>query len=308
MKRRSILLDTNLWRYIADAGAAVHLSRVAKAHNARIDVAPSVVYEALRTTDQALRARLVRAMTESSWHRLMPDAYLESLEFLAEVRRLRPQWLRRRPEHAAAQRLLMDWTRKHGGFWDKARRDTDGFAAWIAKGEGPAVDKARVWMQDQRRSLRDAKWSFDKMRFDETTTHFTFDSRRHPPGWRGDALAMWRMVAINGFAVQVHRAVPNNPYREWVLPHVDLDALKSKANAVSWFTFWMYEGGCAMIHPSWEGVDRHARGWGCLRQRIGKRRWCRERRGRVAANEDQECNLGRQGKAARDPMATRDDP
>jgi len=53
-------------------------------------------------------------------------------------------------------------------------------------------------MQDQRRSMRDAKWSFDKMRFDETTTYFTFDSRHHPPGWRGDTLASWRMFAITG--------------------------------------------------------------------------------------------------------------
>ena len=41
--------------------------------------------------------------------------------------------------------------------------------------------------------------------------------------------------------MEVHRAVPNNPYREWVLPHVDLDALKSKENEVSWLTFWMYD-------------------------------------------------------------------
>src|SRR5262249_25757834 len=68
------------------------------------------------------------------------------------------------------------------------------------------------------------------------------------------------------------------------------------------------EGGSTMNHPGRERVDRHTSGWGCLRQWVRERRWCRERRGRVAAKEKQECNVGRQGKATRDPVAPRDDP
>lgn len=75
------------------AGALDDLRQAAFARNVRIQVAPSTVYEALRTRDAALRARLLLVMTHRAWARLMPEVRDEAHEFLTEVRRLRPEWL-----------------------------------------------------------------------------------------------------------------------------------------------------------------------------------------------------------------------
>jgi hypothetical protein len=84
MKRRfraphSVLLDSNVWRYVADDDAGRELQRVAHAANVTIQIVPSVVYEALRTEDSVLRQKLIALMTDSHWLRLMPEAYHESL-------------------------------------------------------------------------------------------------------------------------------------------------------------------------------------------------------------------------------------
>ena len=59
----------------------------------RVQIAPAVVYEALRLRDVPLRNRLVALMTNRRFERLMPEAYNEAMEILAEIRRLRPDWL-----------------------------------------------------------------------------------------------------------------------------------------------------------------------------------------------------------------------
>ena len=104
-KRSSIglLLDTNVWRYIADDRAGREVARVAERAAVRVCIAPAVVYEALRCGDPCLRAALVRLMTDAAWSRLMPEAFDEANELQDEIRRLRPGWLLSpRDEKAAA--------------------------------------------------------------------------------------------------------------------------------------------------------------------------------------------------------------
>lgn len=63
-----ILLDSNIWRYIADANAAGALqAAVAKARH-RIVIAPAVLYEALRMRDAPLRRQLAEIMTRPAWY------------------------------------------------------------------------------------------------------------------------------------------------------------------------------------------------------------------------------------------------
>src|SRR5262249_52430699 len=68
------------------------------------------------------------------------------------------------------------------------------------------------------------------------------------------------------------------------------------------------EGGSAMVHAGCKRINRHARRWGRLWQRLGKGRRCRKGRGRVAINEDQEGTVAGEGEAPADPVMVRDDP
>src|SRR5438128_1849474 len=79
-----VLLDSNVWRYVVDAGAQGRLLRAAGNWSHSIQIAPAVVYEALRLRDVPLRNRLVALMTNRRFERLMPEAYSEAMEILAE--------------------------------------------------------------------------------------------------------------------------------------------------------------------------------------------------------------------------------
>jgi hypothetical protein len=86
-----ILLDTNIWNYLADYGSVLDLKRSARVGAKKIIVAPSTVYEALRVNNSEIRARRAKFITDTAWTRLMPEAYSESQELLREIKRIRPE-------------------------------------------------------------------------------------------------------------------------------------------------------------------------------------------------------------------------
>lgn len=53
----TILLDSNVWRYIVDANATAKVLQAALKSSHRIAIAPAVVYEALRTENPAIPTR-----------------------------------------------------------------------------------------------------------------------------------------------------------------------------------------------------------------------------------------------------------
>jgi predicted nucleic acid-binding protein len=82
-----ILLDTNVWRYVVDSAALPELTRLVRTCANRIAVAPAVVCEALQTGDTEVRKKLILAMTQQEWRRLMPEAFDEAEEIKAEIRK-----------------------------------------------------------------------------------------------------------------------------------------------------------------------------------------------------------------------------
>jgi len=232
--RRNVLLDTNVWRYIADLDAGDELLRKALQHNVRVQIAPSVLYEALRTEDSLLRKRLVALMTRSSWMRLMPEAYEESQEILREVQRLRPDWLRSKPDRERLKRLRYDWVRPKGGFWDRARFTPDAEAARLRGVERDMVDRARLECQEARESALLAPWTFDTVRLDQITSR-----RSQPlPGWDGDDVEPWRFSALSAVSAALG-SLHGHPYIEWLSSEVNL--YYAVSSAVSWTRFWLYE-------------------------------------------------------------------
>jgi hypothetical protein len=131
-----ILLDTNVWRAVADANAGQRLALAAARRGLAIAVAPSVVYETLRFKDVALRNRILRIQTSRKWVRLLPEAFSECAEILAEVRRLHPNWMASSPDLSEYERHVRDWTRNMAsskslaglGFWNRLREHPD----WMA--------------------------------------------------------------------------------------------------------------------------------------------------------------------------------
>ena len=96
--RKRVLLDSNVWRYLVDNRSQGALLQVARDGAYDVQIAPGVLYEALRLKDASLRATLVRLMTNRRFHRLMPEAYSESMEILQEIKRVQPDLLCDKPD------------------------------------------------------------------------------------------------------------------------------------------------------------------------------------------------------------------
>jgi hypothetical protein len=227
-----ILLDTNIWRYVADARASPELLRIVRSGNVKILVAPSVIYEALRIHDPEVRRRLVSIMTLRRWQRLMPEAFSESQELVAEVRRLRPRWLRPTPDETMFIRHRYDWTRLKGGFWDRARDDPAMVAEQIASLDNGTLNIARAEARERRQEFRGSRWS-------EAVPLNTISARlAHPtPGWKGDDVDAWRIHAWTTMTYALRRR--DHPYIDWLSPEVELRA--AIFDEASWLKFWLYE-------------------------------------------------------------------
>lgn len=157
----------------------------------RVQVAPSVVYEALRTSNQSLRRLLAIVLTQACWARLMPEAYHEAREFELEATRLRSSWMRS-GMYPVWRDNLRDW-QSDGGFWKRVRQTPDLVAGHlIGVGDDKLLDSARQAANRMRAEALNARLSFDRVNVAEATVSFD----RPLEGWDGDDVAAWRAEAL----------------------------------------------------------------------------------------------------------------
>lgn len=226
-----ILLDTNVWRYIVDHNALGAVRQAVGRSRHDIVVAPSVVYEALRTSDRELRKAIVAAMTLSCWKRLMPDAYWESHEIRFEIGRLHPEWLNSSGDLAYQRMLRHDWSRSRGGFWDRARNDTHQ--------ESRRID-ASGSMETSRDAARKAR--AHGLTMSATWRDTAFDAIKIAPieampGWNGEPVDFWRLDAKENFARAMSLA--SHPYFDWLAGEVNLPMLMHQTGDLT--RFWFHE-------------------------------------------------------------------
>lgn len=230
-----VLLDANVWREVIDSDKTLNVASVARKRKLNVLVAPSVVYEALRTKDPHLRRRLTQAMAWKSWTRLMPEAFLEAEQFLAEVRRLRPEWSRKLPNSDELNRSAnyRDWKNASGGFWDRVRESPDEMARAI----GPEyasfnLDVARMQAKQRRDSAVAAKWKFEHVNLSALKSIFAGPC----PGWTGDPVETWRVEGL-GWASE---AFSRNPFSDWLTSRFDFVSA-GFPRGDEWNRFWLYE-------------------------------------------------------------------
>lgn len=233
-----VLLDSNVWRYLADAGSWAAVAATCRKRDLKVQVAPSVVYEALRTSDPLLRRSLTTLLTQSCWARLMPEAYDEAREFESEAIRLHPNWIRsgRCPLWEANMR---DW-QPSGDFWRRVRRTPDLVASHLIElGDDTGLDSARRAADRERSTGRDVRLKFDRINVAGNTVRFA----KSIDGWDGDDVASWRaeglMYARDNFGVP--------PFSDWLAERVDLKAAHFPFGR-DWVRFWLY--GVAAKHMS----------------------------------------------------------
>jgi len=234
--QKRVLLDTNVWRYVIDKGSQGALLRVAREGPYRVQIAPAVVYETLRLKDAQLRANLVRLMSNWRFHRMMPEAYSDSMEILQEIKRLRPQWLREVPEMQFFNRLKKDWARRTGGFWVRCARSPATEANYLGAVESEMIEGAKTQTLVARQEISASEWKRNPP-MDKTVAAF----HRPVPGWNGKPLEAWRWDSLTSMTFGLARQ--GNPYRDWIAPFVELDdglLLGSQFGSAAWVEFWLH--------------------------------------------------------------------
>ena len=244
-----ILLDTNVWRYIVDARAMQEVRKVSQKNGKRILVAPSTVYETLRMTDSDLRNKVISFMADKAWIRLMPEAFSECEELKNEIRRVRPDWLRGKPDLVMYKRLRFDWRRSNGGFWSRVLAMPEAeLAALNALGDAETLDQAR------RASVRSREHALTLSQ-KEGSVRLNKVRGRDPdelPGCGDDDIDFWRLTARSVFKKLFEEYVLRgfrHGYLDWLEGEVDIASVL--ADPVSFNRFWLYDSELEALPRFW---------------------------------------------------------
>ncbi len=251
---KRVLLDTNVWRYIADADAENDLSQVSVQKKLSILIAPAVVSETRDLHDIATRNRILKIVSNPHWCRMMPEAFSESQELKTEIRRLRPHWLRTEPDLVEENRLRHDWVRRTGGFWDRVRDQID----------PPLTDESLRSRSEQELARKEATAIRQKISTGSQTGAKTKlqDVAGLPPsltpGWNGKPVEYWRIPSLICF--QKELLIYASPYREWLDGEIDIGALLTESESFN--RLWLHELDSRAVPRQWlRGAFEFLQAW-----------------------------------------------
>jgi hypothetical protein len=115
------ILDTNLWSSIDDEGVTRPFDDLMRSRSLQV-VPPSILIEVLAHPLTGVRQRILNALAAGPRHRLPTEAQSESAEVVAEVRRVRPLWMRSMPDTAKVWSLNNFWSNK---IWREVLEDSE---------------------------------------------------------------------------------------------------------------------------------------------------------------------------------------
>ena len=235
-----VLLDTNVWRYLADSGRQSLLNSEAKRGGYEITICPAIVNETLRIGDAGLRRKVIELQTRRCWHRLMPDSYLEFEDMKREIQRAHPDWLLSNPDNSAFRKLSYNWSRATGGWWSYVRENVDISASRLRPRDDLVINQVR----DQSRQMREAVLQAKKPMvgnwlsnlegsWDIAGTTVRFE------GWRVYACIIWRNMFLSDVTT-----------RQWMGCYIDIDRMLH-GNPSDFFNFWHYETTAVALPREW---------------------------------------------------------
>jgi len=230
-----VLLDTNVWAYVAADDAAKDLRGIARSSDLEILVSPAVVFEQLRYTQRPdVRKRQLDITTRDWWTRMMPEVHVECEELVASLRRHRPNWIVASPTSSSLReyhRNRSDW--KHG-FWQRARKTPDRQASYNDQLGGYAIEAGREHIESKKSFAREHKIGLASISLADPTLT---DCLVHVGGGEPLQTQRWRVDASAHVAHQLANVRPGNrTFRDWLDPFLKYDEVASPS---AWLSFWM---------------------------------------------------------------------
>jgi hypothetical protein len=189
-----LLLDTNLWSDIGDEGVAAEFDSLVQQHGIEVLVPPSILVEVCRLSAPELRTPIIRVLAIGPRRRLPTEAESASAELVAEIRRLRPQWMRKMPDTARIASLNSFWTRT---VWREALEDSERLHQYEVGGDRLRQDLMQN-QRVQRRQLLETGFvlrPLTALMVDEGAAGFG----REAEGWPDQPVEAWRMSSYELF-------------------------------------------------------------------------------------------------------------
>lgn len=246
-----IILDTNLWSSIGDEAVARSFDVMMKSRSAQVVVPPSILLEVFSLPVAEPRDRIIHALAKGPRQRLSTEAMSECAEFVAEVKRLRPAWMRTIPLTGKIWNLDNFWTNK---VWKEALSDSQAHHEYQLRRQA----ERDVLVTSQRKQRQEILKTNAQLR-PLTALTATADPEaqgRHPAGWAGEPVEAWRpancilywyqLSVIGGRAVLTRE---DTTFLDWVTPYVYLHALRS--NEADFTHLWMYEIELSAVRRNW---------------------------------------------------------
>lgn len=229
MKRR-ILFDSNVWRYFIDADELPSLLKAARRSRHVVVMSPAVQYEAAKTGNVIVRDKLLSAMTLPAWKRLMPEAYHEAEEIRAEVRRVRPVWLRPEPDVTRFKHTRYDWTRARNGNWDRIKNHPD----LLERVDEEVATRAR----EQAYLLREDSLGWSPKWRTASLMKTMAEPATPMKGWNGTQVEAWRFAALSVFTHSL-QSKDHHPYLDWLGGDIELNMMLFQSESL--VKFWLHD-------------------------------------------------------------------
>lgn len=246
-----IALDTNLWSYLGDQGAAEEFQRLVDGRGFRVVIPPSTLLEVLRLPLAEPRKRIIDVMTHARRVRLTSEAELESRETVAEVKRCRPQWLRFMPDTAKVVSLHAYWTKR---VWREAKEHPEALHVYLVNQSPIAEHLLGVQRKNRAGVLRDKFDAADLSHLQVTATAELADAQ--VAGWDGGPVEAWRWITRKFFWHQlrvVHRRAvstgEDTTMSDWIGAYVALDRMTGSPEDFT--KFWFYDVERCAVPRNW---------------------------------------------------------
>lgn len=254
--RVRVLLDTNVWSRLVDGGAEEDFYRYAKKSRLEVLVAPATLMELLASPNPESRRKRVRYVCRSRWTRLPTEAESEASEIVSEISRLRPEWLRSRPDFPRLAHLHEMWRNVK---WQEARTGEPYLIKEAVSGM-EFVRRMMIRAQREQKKLREGSGYLQYpedigRRLSEpvlVAPNSNFEKTMISFGWqRGTSCELWRvqLAVVLEHALFGAGAHPGEPLSDWIGAYVDLRQLRT--NRPNFGSMFLYEVEAAAMKRNW---------------------------------------------------------
>ncbi len=223
-----VLLDTNVWRALADANSGRTLMKYARRFDLAVLVAPAIVDECKRIPHSSTRSRVLHLLAKESWRRCMPEPYSESQELIREIERLRPHWLRKRRDLREFRRLKKDWTSKKIGFWNRLKKDVQIASPVMLMTELRELELARAEAHGIRKQV-----SARPAQGEQTPLSHVYTATPFQTIGESSLVEYWRVPTL--YHMRSNLSEYANPYSEWLDGTVDMKLMFHDADSLNTF-------------------------------------------------------------------------